>query len=192
MDSLRPRGVTLLELIVVLAIIAGLLALLLPAVQRAREAARDSVCCNNLYQMRIAMNHLWEARKKLPDPAPANRVGGWAIAVLPFLEEQVLGENLANNPTVQSVASVAQRRPMFFTCPSAWEGDSSIATIPASHYGFQKSEGKWFQLSDVPLTLRTPWVQSPVGVSTPKGAGPHTGGYYRAHSNGEATFFDGS
>src|SRR5436190_1480374 len=127
-------GVTLVELIVVFAIIAVVLSLLLPAIQRARESARETACCNNMNQLRTAVGHLMSIRKKLPDPAPPDAAGGWAIAILPFLDEKTLWEHLANNPSVQSVVAVSSRRPLVMICPVAWEGDSSIAGIPASHY----------------------------------------------------------
>ncbi|HEY2759769.1 MAG TPA: DUF1559 domain-containing protein [Pirellulales bacterium] len=189
---MRPKGVTLLELIIVLAIVAGLLALLFPAVQHARESARQAVCCNNLNQLRIATEHFWQARKKLPDAPLSNRASGWAIAILPFLEEQTLSEQLANNPVVSAVSGIAKRRPSVMTCPDAWEGDSSITPIPASHYtlspGYRR---QWFSISDVPISVRSPWIESPESVATPINQGPHSGGYFEAHSGGDARFFEG-
>ncbi len=152
------RGVTLVELIVVLAIIAIVLGLLLPAVQRARERARETACCNNMNQMRTAMGHLLSIRKKLPDPAPPDAAGGWAVAILPFLDEKTLWEQLANNPSVESVVAVSSRRPLVMTCPVAWEGDSSIRGIPASHYSldFNARYAGFAGFRDVPLSCRIP------------------------------------
>ena len=70
----------------------------------------------------------------MPDPALPDHAGGWAIAILPFLEEQILWEHLTNGPTTQSVIEVSQRRPRIMTCPVAFEGDSSITGVPPSHY----------------------------------------------------------
>ena len=93
----RPRpGFTLIELLVVIAIISVLIALLLPAVQSAREAARRSQCCNNLMQMGLALQSYESAHEVLP-PGVVNLTGpvldqpkgygfGWMTQVLPYFE----------------------------------------------------------------------------------------------------------
>ena len=83
----RP-AFTLVELLVVIAIIGILIALLLPAVQAAREAARRSQCANNLRQIGIAVQAYHDTRKALP-PSRMENYGGvtWAVFILPFLEQ---------------------------------------------------------------------------------------------------------
>ncbi|WDI44079.1 DUF1559 family PulG-like putative transporter [Bremerella sp. P1] len=98
------RGFTLVELLVVIAIIGVLIALLLPAVQQAREAARRMQCTNNLKQIGIAMHNFHDTYGKLvpmstEDWGNENTHGnwGWAVDLMPFLE---LGNTYdALNPT---------------------------------------------------------------------------------------------
>jgi prepilin-type N-terminal cleavage/methylation domain-containing protein len=94
--SLRT-GFTLVELLVVIAIIGILVALLLPAVQAAREAARRSQCSNNLKQIALATHNYHDVYKSLPplgfhsNPgigAGTNRAYSWALWILPYNEQQ--------------------------------------------------------------------------------------------------------
>ena len=76
------RGFTLVELLVVLAILAGMIGLLLPAVQQAREAGRSTVCVNNLRQIGIAARSHWELTETFPVPNES-----WIVTLLPWMEE---------------------------------------------------------------------------------------------------------
>lgn len=95
------RGFTLVELLVVIAIIGILIALLLPAVQAAREAARRSQCTNNLMQLGTACFNYEDANKVLPmgtiDQISAdigsNDRRNWLYFILPFMEEEAIYEN---------------------------------------------------------------------------------------------------
>jgi prepilin-type N-terminal cleavage/methylation domain-containing protein len=96
----RPRrGFTLVELLVVIAIISTLIALLLPAVQRARESARRSSCLNNLRQLALATTEFEERYRRYPglfDEMPvqqraslsSERFTTWAVLLLPDLERE--------------------------------------------------------------------------------------------------------
>ncbi len=119
---LRRRGFTLVELLVVIAIIGILVALLLPAIQSAREAARRNQCINNLRQLAIASQNYIDGYKTFP---PGKVITGtdmtnWAIESLPYIEEASLykqydqkqNNNHANNADVTSaILSV-------MTCPT--------------------------------------------------------------------------
>jgi hypothetical protein len=84
-------------------------------------------------QMNTAMNNLLSRQRKLPDPAPPLRAGGWAIEILPYLEEVALWQQLKDIPRTESATEFARYRPKIMTCPDAWDG-SSISSIPTSHY----------------------------------------------------------
>lgn len=95
-SSARRRGFTLVELLVVIAIIGILIALLLPAVQAARESARRMQCSNKLKQLGLAIHNYLDANKVFPCSFDwGGPCGGWIPRTLPYLEEQALSDKLA-------------------------------------------------------------------------------------------------
>jgi len=195
MHGMHRHGISLIETIVVLCIIGLLIGLLFPAVHVAHEAARGTSCQNNLHQLVVALEQYRVTTKKFPKPALPNAVGGWAIAILPFLDDQPLADSLAGNPSISkaSLLPIISHRPSIITCPGGWEGDSSSPGIPAGHYAAAE-----VVVGDVPLTSRIPWVESPLLKSLPwtRGQGPHWGGYYAAryaidHASGDVSWHSG-
>jgi prepilin-type N-terminal cleavage/methylation domain-containing protein/prepilin-type processing-associated H-X9-DG protein len=83
----RRRAFTLVELLVVIAIIGVLVALLLPAIQAAREAARRTQCINNMKQIGISVQNYHDSRKELPPNRVYDGNQTWAVLILPYLEQ---------------------------------------------------------------------------------------------------------
>jgi prepilin-type N-terminal cleavage/methylation domain-containing protein/prepilin-type processing-associated H-X9-DG protein len=119
------RAVTLIELLAVIAIIAMLFALVVPAVQKARESAARAQCCNNLKQIGVALRSHHDVRKVLPPGSMQTGVNGaacytnWAIEILPYLEQQSL-YNQYNQQQLNTSANnlrVGQQRVTIYECP---------------------------------------------------------------------------
>jgi prepilin-type N-terminal cleavage/methylation domain-containing protein len=95
----RCTAFTLVELLVVIAVIGILVALLLPAIQAAREAARRAQCLNNVKQVCLAVQSYESARKSYPTGGTRTKASGsayghsWWISILPFMEENALAED---------------------------------------------------------------------------------------------------
>jgi prepilin-type N-terminal cleavage/methylation domain-containing protein len=121
----RRTGFTLIELLVVIAIIGVLLALLLPAIQAAREAARATQCRNNLKQIGLAIHNYHDRMRVLPpgwtaNPARHQQGWGWGAMVLPELEQAALFQQLRFEESMTSAANLrwhSESVPAFI-CPS--------------------------------------------------------------------------
>ncbi len=131
----RPRAFTLVELLVVIAIIGVLVALLLPAVQMAREAARTSQCKNHLKQLGLAAHQYHDAMRQLPAGWIADKPEGlpgwgWTPALLPYLEQRNLAESIIQRdlPISNSLNQQARETVLpFLLCAS--DGRPKIVTI---------------------------------------------------------------
>jgi len=86
----QKRGFTLVELLVVIAIIGILVALLLPAIQAAREAARRSECTNNLKQLSVALHNYHDTHRTFPWGAAGGWGYTWHAYILPYVEQQAV------------------------------------------------------------------------------------------------------
>jgi len=141
----RRRGFTLVELLVVIAIIGVLVALLLPAVQAAREAARRASCSNNLKQIGLGLHLYHDVHRTFPPGGVEFRLGSdtskrqlaWSVFLLPYIEQLNLYEQLdlttafdsaENAPAAATVLSV-------YICPSAPSGDQLVSGRGPCLYG---------------------------------------------------------
>jgi prepilin-type N-terminal cleavage/methylation domain-containing protein/prepilin-type processing-associated H-X9-DG protein len=131
--SRRSRAFTLVELLVVIAIIGILVALLLPAVQAAREAARRISCQNNLKQLGLSIHNYHDTHKALPPTRTILPRHTWAPFLFPFIEQanlydqynwNVNWDHPGNQPTIATDVST-------FRCPSAPGGTRRRDTVRA-------------------------------------------------------------
>ncbi|MDR3232659.1 MAG: DUF1559 domain-containing protein [Planctomycetaceae bacterium] len=172
----RRIGFTLVEILAVIAVIGILIALLLPAIQAAREAARRMSCTNNLKQIGIAVHLYHDAQLQFPpgaadvyytvdkDGNSASKMFGWGAYVLPFIEQAALKDSIKfeENIIEGTNLDIARTLVAAYLCPSDADrreyyvdtpGDSSSFPMPRyyrapSHYSGIQGE----KISaDVPL-----------------------------------------
>jgi prepilin-type N-terminal cleavage/methylation domain-containing protein/prepilin-type processing-associated H-X9-DG protein len=172
--SRKRAGYTLVELLVVIAIIAVLLGLLLPAVQKVREAANRIRCTNNLKQLGLAMHNYHDAHGTFPpayiNTGPYGTSGfnfthGWAPFLLPFIEEQAR----ANLYRWQYPVYAPENQPVvatqlkIFQCPSTPEQDRYMTFGPFAFFGTKGACGDYtITLGVDPVLVQLGWVD-PVG-----------------------------
>ena len=133
MPARSRHAFTLIELLVVIAIIAVLLGLLLPAVQKVREAAARASCQNNLKQLGLACLNYESSQQRFPNSnTPAPPWHGWPASVLPQLEQESIRNQLALNANWYDNANAATRSAQVktFLCPSAAGNRLGQSAVP--------------------------------------------------------------
>ena len=176
----RAAGFTLVELLVVIAIIGTLVALLLPAVQTARESARRTSCLNNLKEIGTAIQLYHDVRKTFPPGGVStgpccstDSYSSWSIAILPFLEQKNLHDRYSHAETNESLANAYVRQQFLpvYSCPSEPRpkvldrpesgpaNDHNLKYMPGSYRGVGgRSDGTgWWDNYPQHLTLPRAW-----------------------------------
>jgi prepilin-type N-terminal cleavage/methylation domain-containing protein len=162
MDMAQPRraGFTLVELLVVVAIIGVLVGLLLPAVQSAREAARRMSCGNNLRQMGLALQNFESSNKVFPSslrptpPDSSGLFGGWSVhaQLLAYLEQGNVYQNINFDQPYSAQSSISAVRVKSFICPAEIRSTPKFNTVgDVVHIppNYAANQGPWFIFNPV-------------------------------------------
>ena len=211
--SPKQRAFTLVELLVVIAIIGILIALLLPAVQAAREAARRSQCLNNLKQIGVALHNYHDTHKCFPpgyqgdprnNPSGCGTVDcpgtattglgwGWGVFILPYQEQQALydqlwvngGQAVCDHPTgAQATLAFSGGRDQPALQRTILSAYSCPSAVdPDLNYGREWASNNFYGKSNYKGVCGVDWN----GVSTTSG---HSGIFRNIYVNGCARMRD--
>lgn len=159
--STRPAGFTLVELLVVLAVIGILMAIVLPAVQQVRESARRTECLNNIRQIGLALQHHHDARQEFPVGVQYNtttRSGGknayWYLA--PFIELRSLAQGDVKDAGAVNVVT--------FQCPSSPSRVDQDGGRPGAATDYAFCKGRSGAISDLNVGLGMFALNKPISL----------------------------
>jgi prepilin-type N-terminal cleavage/methylation domain-containing protein/prepilin-type processing-associated H-X9-DG protein len=182
--SRRPAAFTLVELLVVIAIIGILVALLLPAIQAAREAARRTQCSNQLRQLAVSFHNHHDTHRHLPTGGwhwswlgypdygyGKDQPGGWMYNILPFMEEQDL-RDLGAGANAAAMRAATKKR-----VESPFEGMNCPSRRHTNIYPFQSSVLNFAFCDPFELCSKTDYAANAGDMVSPElnGGPPATG-----------------
>jgi prepilin-type N-terminal cleavage/methylation domain-containing protein len=196
------RAFTLVELLVVIAIIGVLVALLLPAVQAAREAARRMHCQNNLKQIGLGFHNHTDTYGHLPtggwgwgwvgdadQGAGIKQTGSWPFNILPFIEQKTIWDMSSGNPgppkfaaldamvkiPVKTYVCPSRRKPTVWPITStSHKNYDQVVSGAKSDYGANCGDVPWNEYSEGPPGLDPTAPMRPDQVPSGKDQGPRT------------------
>jgi prepilin-type N-terminal cleavage/methylation domain-containing protein len=188
------RGMTLIEMLVVIAIIGVLIALLVPAVQKVREAANRAQCGNNLHQLALGVHHFHDAKGHLPTnrwygqkaAGPNRQNWSWLAQLLPYIEQDNIYRT-GNIPAATLLQSgIMAEQISMFLCPSddsSWAGPRSdagnLSGFPIGQTNYKGISGaNWGDdLLGIGPNINTDWRNR------------GTNGSFDGHSQGDGIFY---
>jgi prepilin-type N-terminal cleavage/methylation domain-containing protein len=191
--STKRQGFTLVELLVVLAIIAILIGLLIPAVQRVRESANRVQCASNLRQLALAVHAYHDAQRRLPynqfgvyGGGPDSYAWSWLARILPYMEQDTLYQQGSIPTKTLRQSAVAGEQIPLFLCPSDSDNRSprtdagNLAGFAVGHTNYKGVSGaNWGDdlEGDGKKNFKTDWRN------------PGSNGSFDGHSQGDGFFY---
>jgi prepilin-type N-terminal cleavage/methylation domain-containing protein len=192
-EKKRP-GMTLIELLVVIAIIGVLIALLLPAVQKVREAANRAQCANNLHQLALGVHQFHDGKGRFPwNQWFGHNAGGpnlqnwsWLAQLLPSIEQDNLYRSGKVPASTLLQSGIMADQISLFLCPSdpsSWTGPRSdagnLTGFPVGQTNYKGVSGaNWGDdLQGIGPNIKTDWRN------------PGTNGSFDGHSQGDGIFY---